>query len=459
MKYNYDVAVLGGGPGGYVAAVRCALLGKRTVLIEKDALGGTCLNRGCMPTKSMLHSAQLYREIQGAGDFGITVSNVEFRFDQIMKRKNQVVTRLSGGVGALLKQAGVEVIQGAGTLKNTHTIAVNGQQITAANLILATGSAPSQPPIPGLRGSGALSSDEVLALETCPESLVIIGGGVIGIEFAGIFSMLGKKVTVIEMLPNILGGMDAELSAACAKVLQRQGVEVITNAKVLELKKGLCIYEHGGKKSQVEAEQVIVATGRIPVTAGLGLEAVGVKMQRGFVMVDDTMHTSVLNIYAIGDITGKLQLAHVASAQGLVAAANIAGKDDVMQYDVIPSCVYTSPEIAAVGLTEEQAREKGYRYKVGRFSVSHNGKATVMGESTGFVKLITQEDTGELLGAHIMAPRATDIIAELCVLKRSEGTIDELARTIHPHPTVSEMVMEAAHDVEGMSSHAPRRVL
>jgi len=453
MGSKYDVAVLGGGPGGYVAAIRCASLGMSTVLIEKGSLGGTCLNRGCVPTKSLLHSAGLYKEMKTSASFGITAADVSFNFADIMKRKNEVVAKLTGGVGMLLKKAGVDVIQGVGKLVDVNTIEVDAEKTEADNIILATGSEPAMPPIPGIEE--ALNSDDVLSMIECPESCAIVGGGVIGIEFASIFSLLGKKVTIIEVLPEILTGMDEEISAAATKLLKGQGVEIIVNAKVLEINNGVCVYESGNARNEVKAEAVIVAAGRKPATEGLGLEKTGVVMEKGFIKVDDAMRTSIPHIYAIGDITGKIQLAHVASAQGIVAASNIAGKDEKMRYDNIPSCVYTFPEIAAVGLTEKQAREGGHEYKIGRFPVAFSGKSSVMGESFGFVKLISDEGTGELLGAHMMAPRATDIIAELCVLKQSEATIDELAQTIHPHPTISEMLMEAAHDIEGLSVHTP----
>jgi len=457
MEKAFDVAVLGGGPGGYVAAIRAAQLGKKTVLIEKDTVGGTCLNRGCIPTKALLHSAEVYHTVKTAAEFGIDVADASFDYKRIASRKNAIVKKLTGGVGFLVKNAGATLVSGEGKLTDAHTIAVNGETIKAENIIIATGSAPARLPIPGIDTEGVINSDGVLSLEACPESLVVIGGGVIGIEFATLFHTFGKKVTVIEMMESILPGIDEEISASMERLLKKKGIEIVTGAKVLGLRKEngvTCEYEKNGEKKTASAETCVVAVGRKPVTADIGLEAAGVKTQGGFIEVDEAMRTSVPNIYAIGDLTGKVQLAHVASAQGLVAAANIAGGNKKMHYGIIPSCIYTHPEIASVGLTEKQAREKGLSIKLGKFPVSANGKSMVMGDAEGFVKIISEAKTGEILGAHMMAPRATDMITEFSVLMKAEGTIDELSDTIHPHPTVSEMIMEAAHDVEGLCIHA-----
>jgi dihydrolipoamide dehydrogenase len=457
MEKTFDVAVLGGGPGGYVAAIRTAQLGKKTVLIEKDNVGGTCLNRGCIPTKALLYSAEVYHTVKTAADFGVDAAGVSFDYKRIASRKSAIVKKLTGGVGFLVKNAGAELITGEGKLTDAHTITVNGDTIKAENIIIATGSAPAKLPIPGIDTEGVLNSDGVLALETCPESLVIIGGGVIGIEFATLFNTLGKKVCVVEMMENILPGIDEEIASSMERLLKKKGIEIVTGAKVLGLRREngvACEYEKNGEKKTAYAEACVVAVGRKPVTADIGLESAGVKTERGFIQVDETMKTSVPNIYAIGDLTGKVQLAHVASAQGLVAAANIAGEKKKMRYDIVPSCIYTHPEIASVGITEKQAREKGLDVKLGKFPVSANGKSMVMGDSDGFVKIVTEAKTGEILGAHMMAPRATDMITEFSVLMKAEGTIDELIDTIHPHPTVSEMIMEAAHDTEGLCIHA-----
>lgn len=457
MEIKFDVAVLGGGPGGYVAAIRLAQLGKKAVLIEKDALGGTCLNRGCIPTKVLLHSAEVYNTIKTAADFGINVPpGTSFDYKKIAARKDTIIKKLRNGIEYLEKNAGVEIINGVGRLADAHTIEVNDIRVRADDIILATGSVPAALPIPGIEIEGVVDSNGVLALEQCPESVVIIGGGVIGIEFSTFFHIMRKKVTVIEMLDGILPGMDEEISSFVERLLKKRGIEIITGAKVLGFQKEagiICKYEKNSSKKLAQAEMCLVAVGRKPVTADIGLENVGLLTQRGFLQVDEHMRTSIPNIYAIGDITGKAQLAHVASAQGLVAAANIAGKNKRMRYEIIPSCIYTNPEIASVGLTEKQAREKGHSIKIGHFPVSANGKSMVMGESEGFVKIITDDMTGEVLGAHMIAPRATDMISEFSVLMKSEGTVEELADTVHPHPTVSEMIMEAAHDVTDLCCH------
>ena len=452
---KFDVAVIGGGPGGYVAAIRAAKLGKKTVLIEKDKLGGTCLNRGCIPTKALLHSAEVYDEVLKAASLGITVGEVSYDYAKIAARKEKVVTRLRGGIGALLKANGVTVINACASLIDAHTISAGDQKIEADQIILASGSFPAKVPIPGSDKAGVMDSDGVLALTKCPESAVIVGGGVIGMEFASLFNSLGKKVTVIEMLPNILGPtMDPEISKSMMKILGKRGIDIQINAKVLEIKDGLTVvYEKDGKQSEAKGEIVVIAVGRRPDTAKLNLDAVGVATERGFVKVDDNLRTTVPNIFAIGDITGKIQLAHVASAQGIVAAHNAAGENRMMHYNIVPSCIYTNPEISSVGLNETQAREKGLDVKVGSFAIGGNGRCMVMEASDGFAKLVTDAKTGEILGGQIMAPRATDMIAEIAAAMRAEATVEELSDTIHPHPTVSEIVMEAAHDVEGLCGH------
>jgi len=459
MTNQYNTAVLGGGPGGYVAAIRSAKLGYKTVLIEKSDIGGTCLNRGCIPTKALLHSAEVYQTVREAKEYGVSAENVKFDYKKIAAKKDSVVKSLRGGVQYLLKNAGVTVINGEGVLADRNTIVVDGKdEIQSDNIVVATGSRPAKVPIPGIDGENVLNSDDVLKLVKAPESIVIIGGGVIGIEFATLFNELDKEVTVVEMLPQILTGVDDEISSLMRKELAKKGIKIHTSAKVTEIKSSdgvTCCYQADGKDFEIKAEVCVVAIGRKPNTEKIGLEKVGIKTTRGFIDIDDSMKTNIDNIYAIGDVSGKVQLAHVASTQGLIAAANIAGQDKKLKYDTIPSCIYTSPEIACVGMDEQGAREKGRNIKVGRFPVSANGKSMIMGEKSGLAKLITDADTGEILGAQIMAPRATDIIAEICVAMKAEATIEELEDTIHPHPTVSEMIMEAAHDVEKLCVHAP----
>ena len=453
MKKQFDTVVIGGGPGGYVAAIRLAQLGKKTALIEKDKIGGTCLNRGCIPTKALLQSAEVYRTVKEAATYGVTAGEAAFDYAKIASRKTSVVEKLRRGVGALEKKNGVEVINGTASFKDTHTLTVGADEIEAKNFIIATGSAPARVPILGIDGPNVVDSDAVLSWTQCPKSVAIIGGGVIGIEFATLFAALGVKVSVIEMLPEILPPIDAEIAAMMRKELTKRGVDIYVGAKVEKIEPGVTVNFTQGEAKSVTAEYCIVAIGRRPVTDGLNLEATGVEMNRGFVVVDEYLKTNVPGIYAIGDVTGKIQLAHVASSQGLVAAANIAGNSKKMRYDIVPSCVYTEPEIASIGLTEAQVKEKGLSYKVGRFATAANGRSMIMGESAGTAKVIVEEKTGELLGCHIMAPRATDMIGEIATAMRAEGTIDELSDTIHAHPTVSEMIMEAAHDSQGHCIH------
>lgn len=452
---TYDIAVLGGGPGGYVAALRAAQLGKKVILAEKQDIGGTCLNRGCIPTKALLHGAELYAELLHGADYGIRAETISIDYEKLSEKKNASVRRLRGGVQSLLRARGVTVVAEEAILTGKNTFRAGNTEYRAEAMILATGSVPACVSIPGADKPGVMNSDGVLAMTTCPESVVIIGGGVIGVEFATLFRSLGKKVTIVELLPDILTGMDEEIRALEKDLLKRQGVEIYTGAKVQEIRDGLvCVFEQEGKVHETQGEAVILAAGRRPNTAGLGLETAGVKTTvRGFIETDSHMCTNVPGIYAVGDITGKIQLAHVASAQGITAAHNACGQNRTMRYDIVPSCIYTNPEIASVGLTEEKARETGRKLRIGKFPVAGNGRSLIMGASEGFSKLITDEETGEILGCHLMAPRATDIIAEVAAVMRSEGTVEELSDTIHPHPTVSEILMEAAHDTEGLSCH------
>lgn len=454
---TYDVAILGGGPGGYEAAIRCAQYGLKTALIEARDLGGTCLNWGCIPTKTLLHSAEVYETALEAKNHGVSTGEVSFDYGVMAANKDALVGSLRNSISILQKKYGVTVIKGFGILKDARTIAVGDTTVHANQIILATGSKPSRPPIPGIDGENVMTSDEVLAMTECPESMVIIGGGVIGMEFATLYATLGKKVTVVEMMPTILPGVDIDIVQKISLVLEQKGIEIITGAKVLSIEGGSAVtvnYSLNGIEESVTRACCVVSVGRSPMTEKIGLEENGIRMDRGFVTVDDHMRTSVPAIYAIGDITGKIQLAHVATAQGMVAAANCAGKNETMDYRIVPSCIYTSPEIASVGMTADQAVKAGKTVKTGFFDVTSNGKAMVMGAQVGMVKLVTDAQTGEIFGVQILAPRATDMIGEVAAVMKCEGTIEELAATIHPHPTVCEAIMEAAHDVHGLCCNA-----
>ena len=461
--YDYDLVVIGGGPGGYVAAIRAQQLGLKTAVIEEKDMGGTCLNWGCIPTKALLHSADVFHQAKHSAAYGVIIPEVQIDYPAIVKNKDQVVKQLRSGVEYLVKSNGGEIIRGRARFLDEHTLEVGApaqRTIRAARTIIATGSRPSKPPIPGIGGALIMDSDAILAMKECPDSLIIIGGGVIGVEFATVYSQLGKAVTIIEMMPEILPGTDRELVAVLRKKLEAGGVRIITGAKVVALDsaaEATCRYELDGQTAEIKAARILVAIGRRPNSENLGLEKTSVKIKRGFIEVNERLETAAASILAIGDVTGKMLLAHVASEQGLVAAANAAGGQHRMDYGIIPACIYTDPELAAVGLTEEAAVKQGFSIKVGKFPVSGNGKSKIVGVHEGLAKIITDTVTGEILGAHILAPRATDMIAEICVAMKLEATYEEVAATIHPHPTVSEILMEAAQDVDGFSVHAAKR--
>lgn len=456
---HFDLAIIGGGPGGYVAAIAAGKKGLSVAIIEENAIGGTCLNRGCIPTKALLQSASVYQTALQASQMGVEVDNVRFDYAKIAARKDQVVKQLRMGVEALVKASGGKMISGRASLVNKNEIQISGQvpqTITADKIIIATGATPAMPPIEGLSGDKVVNSDGVLSMTQCPESVVIIGGGVIGVEFADLFVSLGKKVTIVEMMDVILPGMDNEVSLSLRKILEKKGVKIFTGAKVEKIESQDTATVHFTQNQTAMSacgDLVIVAIGRRPNTKDLGLENAGVSTQNGFVTVDERMQTSAANIYAIGDVTGKVQLAHVASAQALVAAQNIAGGNERMRYDIVPSCVYTQPEIAAMGLTEAQASQQGKKVTMAKFPVRANGKALIMNDREGFIKILADEDTHEILGAHILAPHATDLIAEIALAMQAEATLAEIAKTIHPHPTVSESIMEAAHAGLGHAIH------
>ena len=454
MNYDFDVAVLGGGPGGYECAIRCAQLGLRTALVEARELGGTCLNRGCIPTKALLHGAEVYAEAKAGSAFGLILDGLTLDYPKLAAYKDEKVKKLVGGIEALEKAHGVEVVRGFGKLAGPHAMDVAGRRITYDKLILAMGSAPAKPPVPGM--DTAYTSDDVLSATQIPSGAIIIGGGVIGLEFATLFASLGKKVTIIEMMPEILPGCIPEITSKIKAVLKKKGVEFILGAKVVEVVKGRAVrFEKDGKVDERKSSTVIVCAGRKPMTRDCGLETIGLQTdRRGFIEVDDHLRTAVEGVYAIGDITGKIQLAHVASAQGMVAAANCAGQDKTMRYDRVPACIYTSPEIAWVGLSEEAAKAAGHEVVIGSFNVAANGRSLVMNESTGLIKLVADKADGRILGCQILAPRATDMIAEIASVMAHDGTVESLSSVIHPHPTVSEIIKEAAHDAEGLCVNA-----
>jgi len=462
-----EIVIIGGGPGGYVAAIRAAQLGAKVTLIEKDELGGTCTNWGCIPTKALLRGVELLESLEGVKDFGIQVGQVAVDFSKLMARKDRAVKTLVSGVGGLMKSNGIEVIKGKARLISPQKIEVvdeKQQKVTyqARKIIIATGSVSADLPIPGAKLAGVIDSDGALQLTNIPESMVIIGAGPIGLEFGTIFAALGTKVTILEMLPQILPSEDPEVASALDKSLKRFKILTLAGCRVKEIttgsegKKKVVALTGEGEKA-FEAQYVLVAVGRKPNIEGLGLQEVGVRFSKKGIEVNEKMETSIPGVYAIGDVTGQWLLAHFASAQGEVAAENAMGHEVLMDSRVVPRCVYTLPEVAAVGLTEKQAQEAGYELKVGRFPFAANGKATVIGERNGFVKMVAETKYDEILGVHIFGPHATDLIGEAVLAMRLEGTAEDIAQTIHPHPTLTEAMKEAALDVDGRAVHIPPR--
>ncbi|MBU1141714.1 MAG: dihydrolipoyl dehydrogenase [Firmicutes bacterium] len=445
---TYDILVLGGGPGGYVAAIKAAQLGAKVALIEKEVVGGICLNHGCIPTKTLLKNAKVYKTVKHALDYGVIIDgNVSYDWASMLKRKNIVVKKLTIGVTGLLKKNGVEIYSGYGKVLSSKQIEVNGEILEANNLILATGASPIIPPIAGLKeayeANIAVTSRELLQIEEAPKSLVIIGGGVIGVEFATIFSSLGSKVTIIEKLDGILSMIDDDIRNAYTKILKKDGIDIFTDSEVKSVHGNEVIYIYQGNQSEIVADIILVSVGMRPNTNGL--EVLNLKMDKNAIETNEYMQTSVSHVYAIGDVNGKYMLAHVASAEGMIAAETIMGKKRKMRYDRIPNAVYGSPEIATMGMTEKEVKAKGLEYKVSTFPLLASGKALADNEKDGFIKLIVSEKYKEILGAHIFSYNASDLIAELGVTMELEGTANEIAHTIHAHPTLSEIVMEAAH--------------
>ncbi|HSB69646.1 MAG TPA: dihydrolipoyl dehydrogenase [Candidatus Methylomirabilis sp.] len=457
----YDVVVLGAGPGGYVAALRAAQLGATVCLVEKDVVGGTCLNRGCIPSKALIHSAALWRRVQEGAALGVTASNWAFDWAAAQTRKNQIVGTQVKGVHMLLGAAKVAVKQGVGSLLDARTVKItaNGsdESVTAKAIILASGSEPRGLPGVEIDGQRILTSTEALQLPALPKTFLIVGGGVIGMEFASMLSSLGTRVTVVEMLPQILPTEDPMLVRVLQAVLQKQGVAVHVNTKVEKVERtaaGVRVQISGG--TSVEAERVLIATGRSLNCAGIGLEKAGVLAAQGAIQVNERMETSARGVYAIGDVTGISLLAHVASMQGLVAAANATGGNATMDYSAIPNCIYTDPEIASVGLSEPKAKEQGRAVKVGRFNFASLGKAMCIGETAGMAKVVADARTDQVLGVGIVGPHATDIIAEAVLAIRHGLTAAQVAEAVHAHPTLPEAVGEAMHDVHGQAIHKAR---
>jgi dihydrolipoamide dehydrogenase len=460
------MVIIGSGPGGYVAAIRAGQLGLKTLVVERDdKFGGTCLHVGCIPTKDLLLNAEVYDYFKNAKEYGIVAKEFSIDWGAVQAHKTKVVTKLAKGVEFLFKKNKVESMQGYGRLAGPGRITVTdakGQtsEIQAQKIVLATGSEAKT--FPGFEPDGKtiLTNKEILALKALPSSMVIMGGGAVGVEFASIFHRFGTKVTILEMLPRAVPLEDEEISAELEKSFRRQGIGLETQAKVekaTKTAKGVAVsYTRADGKSQsLEAETLLVAVGRSPNTQDVGLEKSRVKLEQGFVKVDPYMQTDEPGVYAIGDIVASSPLlAHVASREGIVAVTHAAGKPvEPINYNQVPNCTYCEPEISSVGLTERQAREAGHKVRIGKFPFAANSKATILGAREGFVKMVCDEKYGEILGVHMIGPRVTEMIAEAVVAMRLEGTVEDIAAAIHPHPTLTEAVMEAAHAAHDWAIH------
>ena len=463
MAEIFDVTVIGAGPGGYSAAIRAAQVGLKTAIVERDPnLGGTCLLRGCIPTKEYLHSAHLADTMTHAADFGIEVAAYKINFESVYQRKNKIVDQLSKGVSFLMKKNKITVFKGTGSLAGQGKVNVTDadgkvQTIETKNVIIATGSAPRL--LPGLEVNSprVVTSDELLEIRQIPKSMVVLGAGAVGVEFASVFAHFGSQVTIIELLPRIVPIEDEEVSKELTRVFKKRKINVLTDTKFQSAKVNadeveITYVDSKGNPGKITCETLLVATGRRAVTEGLGVEGTKLEIERGYIKVDEFMRTAEPNVYAIGDVIPTPWLAHVAAKEGCVAAEHIAGKNPrPINYNLVPNCTYCHPEIGSIGLTEAKAKEKGYEVKVGKFPFSALAKAKILGETDGFVKVVADAKYDEVLGVHIIGPHATDLLAEASVALGLEATAEELGHIMHAHPTLSESMMEAAEDVHKMA--------
>jgi dihydrolipoamide dehydrogenase len=465
--FDADVIVIGAGPGGYVAAIRAAQLGASTIVVEKEHLGGTCLNWGCIPSKAMIAAVGRWHAVKHAGEFGVVVQGeAGFDFAKMMARKDKIVTTQRGGIAALFKKNKVRHVPGFASFLDPNTIEVlhdgKSEKLRARKFILATGSSVLYLDIPGLEGgrdAGVWTSDDAVTAPFVPESMLILGGGAVGCEFSYVFNGLGSKVTLVEMMPSLIPIMDADLGAELGRLLKRQGIDVLTGARLEQCERTAsgwkCAVTQGGQTVERTVQVVLLGVGRKANTEGMNLEAVGAKLHsRGVEIVDDTLVTHQPSIYAIGDVTGRIQLAHVASYEGTIAAQNAATDSRRRaDYKVVPGVVYTIPEVASVGMTQSEAETRGYDVTVGRFAFRPLGKAMASGEQDGFVKVVAERKYGEVLGVHIVGAHAGDLIHEGAVAIKLEATLDDLVDTIHAHPTMSEAYLEAFEDAAGHAIH------
>jgi len=466
---RFDVAVLGAGPGGYVAAIRAAQLGLKVALVEREQLGGVCLNWGCIPTKALLHNAEIVELIKEGEEYGIGYDNLRIDYAKAYKRSREVSNRLVRGIEFLMKKNDVRVFTGEGTLTGPHSILVEHRseerRVDAEYLIVATGARPLVLPFLPPDGTRVFTYRQLLEVQRAPKSMVVIGSGAIGMEFAYIFHAYGTDVTILEALPRIMPLEDEEVSAEITRSFNRRGIKTIAGAKVVDAKIGLegveVFFEVAQGRQSVKAEWALVAVSVTPNTASIGLDKLGVKLSpAGYVEVDEHMRTNVPSVYAIGDVTGKLRLAHVAQAQAVVAAESIAarmgkhnGHIPHLNYDAMPRCTYTIPQVASMGLSEAQAKERGHQVKVSKFPLRANGKSLALNNTEGFIKIVADAKYGEILGVHCVGPDVTELLPEFVLAKNAELTPEEIARTVHAHPTLSESLMEAAEGVVGQPIH------
>ena len=461
MDGEYDLVVIGAGPGGYVAAIRAAQLGLKSAVVEREALGGVCLNWGCIPSKALLRNAEVVSYFRRAEEFGLRFDNFSADYSMAIDRSRKVVERNVRGVSYLLRKNEVDHITGEATLRGNGVVEVspNGQRLQAKNIVIATGARPRSVPSLPVDGDKVITSKEAIVLANLPDSIVIVGGGAIGLEFAYLYRMYGVDVTIVELLPRLAPSEDQEISRQIERSFGRHGINIITGAAVTGVSYGSggklqITVSRGGNEQALACDKVLVAIGVQANSEDLGLESLGVATESGYVHVDDTMATNVPGIYAIGDVTGKLALAHVASAQGTVAAEAIAGQESQpLDYIMMPRATYCQPQIASFGLTEAQAVEAGHDVKIGKFNLQANGKAMGMGETDGMIKMVVDSRYGEILGAHLVGPEVTELLGELAITRLLEGTTLELGWLVHAHPTISEIIKEAAMAAEGRPVH------